>query len=205
MIKMSKTWQRQHEMLTLFLASSSPALPPGSSTAPSLPSLHLAPRSRSRSRSRSVTTIPDTYNDEEEEEDDDDDDDGDTAKPKRAGGGPAQANISSSSSITEPPPQKKTTGMRRHKAGTTYYQVPDESSPGTRTQSPAQAAQTAATLCQAFQAAGQNPATAKETRRQIRQQAREAQVYAQFQALLSQPKPPFARRRLLELKGSDPT
>jgi hypothetical protein len=206
MIEMSKTWQKQHEMLTIFLSSSSPTQLTPSSATPSMPSPTLAPEREFPSDA----TIPCTYPDDELTS---------SAHPASdpcAQQSPKTARADPSSSLTEPTsklPRKKKDIVRVYVSGAAFYRAKadDESDLGShpdhsinppensarstpRTETPS----TAMALVHAFQKAQGSP----ETRRQIRQQARDTQVYPEFQALLSQPKTPLSRRPT-ELKCSD--
>lgn len=203
MIEMSKTWQKQYQMLTIFLSSSSPPQPTLASETLSWSSPHLG----SQHRFSSDATIPCTYPDEDP-----------LSGPSSAPLSPTPASVDPSSSITEPsskplPQSKNKKFVRVHVSGAACYRVKaeeesrqaqDYSNPQAEAipQQPLPQSKARAFL-HAFQNAQQDPQTMGDARRRIRQQARDAKVYPEFQALLSQPKLPFARGQP-ELKCSGP-
>ena len=186
LIEMSKIWQEQHKLLSLFLSCSSPARATPSASTPSLPSPKLQPERHFPSDG----TIPCTYPSE-----------GLSSSPlprdpaSRRQPAPSTFTWSDttiappspvhratpldlSSSISEPASEKPST-LRVYVKGTSL------------TPPPGQGTSRARELYRAFQTAKESPSTVKEVRAEIRKQARDADVYLEFQALLSQPRLPF--------------
>lgn len=204
MIKISDVWRKQHKMLSVFLTASSPAQPPRWSTAPSFPS----PNRDLGSSLPSDTTIPCTFPDDDATSSFPDSDPGDSKRPMASSSiipSPKTDPSNISSSISEPISQlssKDQHGVRVRTLGTVYDRGKGLSALQARSTPHNQKSSKARALSQSFQEAGLDPETATETRRQIRQQARDAGMHAEFQAFLSQPKI-ASRRKPLELKCSD--
>ena len=219
MIEMSKTWQEQHRMLTIFLASSSPPQPTPSSETPSWSSPNLAPKHIYPSDA----TIPCTYPEE----------DGLSSSPPNPSSDPTkQVKEDLSSSIPEPP-SKSTSPLKVYVRGVVFKRSYDPTPPPeVESRSPTHESSNPSShptpladihssppippvklssypmdrvraLVQRFKQARNNPTTATEQRRAIRQQARAEGLLASFQALLKQGDPPSDP--ISELKCSERT
>jgi len=186
LIEMSKIWQEQHKLLSLFLSCSSPARATPSESTPSLPSPELQPERHFPSDS----PIPCTYPSEglsSSSLPQDPSSQGQLAPSTFTWSDTTIATPSPvhratpldlSSSISEPASEKPST-LCVYVKGTSL------------TPPPGQGTSRARELYHAFQKAKESPSTAKEVRAKIRKQARDADVYLEFQALLSQPRLPF--------------
>lgn len=193
MLEMSKTWQEQHRMITIFLASSSPPQPTPSSQTPSWSSPSLVPKRMFSSEA----TIPCTYPDEEL-----------SSSPPTASSDPAQLAKGDSSCGLPDPPSKSTSPVKVYVSAAMFKRAYDPVPP-TDTQSsspipppPNGLLNRARELVQQFKQARADPATATERRRAIRQQAKTDGVYSNFQALLNQGHNPTSTP---ELKCSERT
>jgi hypothetical protein len=207
LLEMSKTWQKQHEMLTIFLASSSPPQPTPSSQTPSWPSPTLAPKHSFSSDA----TIPCTYPEDELSSS--------SLNPPPEPTEPVQEDPSSS--IYEPPsastsrasPLKVYVGaavlnpaaQTKVDSASPSYTIPPtefQSSPPAQNRS-FDPIQRVKVLVQRFKQARMDPATATEKRRGIRQQAKAEGVLPAFQALLKQEDPTLPPPHHPELKRSE--
>jgi hypothetical protein len=180
MIEMSKTWQEQHRMLTIFLTSSSPPQPTPSSQTPSWSSPSLAPKRMFSSDA----TIPCTYPDDEL-----------SSSPPNPSSDPAQLAKVDSSCLMPDPPSKSTSPVKVYVSAAVFKRSYDPVLPtDIQSSSPippppncsSNPISRARELVQQFKQARADPATATEKRRAIRQQAKTDGVYSNFQALLNQ-------------------
>jgi hypothetical protein len=196
MIEISKTWQKQHQMLTIFLASSSPPQPTPSSEAPSWSSPSLAPERIFSSDA----TIPCTYPEDELS----------SSPPNPSSDSTKSVKVDLSSSE---PPSKSTGPVRVYVGAAVFGRSYDSALPTqARSSSPPPASSSCPTLpadihssppilpvklssdpmdrvrdlIRQFKQARSNPITATERRRAIRQQARAEGLLASFQSLLKQ-------------------
>jgi hypothetical protein len=178
MIEISKTWQKQYQMLTIFSTSSSPRQPTPSSGTPSWsspkqgldsssPSTHPEHTPPTTSipdiRIRSDATIPCTYPEDE---------------------------LSSPNALGSPEPSPAKVYVR----GVVPRELPSpanikSSSPTPLPNRSLDPINRARALVQQFRQARADPATATQRRRAIRQQARVENVYSDFQAFLSKQDP----------------
>jgi hypothetical protein len=198
LLEMSKTWQEQHKMLTIFLTSSSSPQPMPSSETPSWSSLSLA----SERIFSSDATIPCTYPEDELS----------SSPPNPPSDSTKSVKTDLSSSRPEPP--SKSTGPVRVYVGAAVLKRSCDSTPPrqAKSSSPPPASSSGPTLptdihssppvlpvqpssnpmdrvralVQQFKQARSNPITATEQRRAIRQQARAEGLLACFQSLLKQ-------------------
>ncbi|KUJ06206.1 uncharacterized protein LY89DRAFT_678976 [Mollisia scopiformis] len=185
MIEMSKTWQEQHRMLTIFLTSSSPPQPTPSCETPSWSSPSLAPKHIFSSDA----SIPCTYPEDELS----------SSPPNPSSDSTKPINVDLSSSMPKPEPQSKSTSpvkvyVRSAVFKRSYDPAPPTDIPSSSPVSPPpdrpfDPINRARELVQQFKQARADPATATEKRRAIRQQARTDGVYSNFQALLNQSAP----------------
>lgn len=214
LLEMSKTWQEQHKMLTIFLTSSSPPQPTPSSETPSWSSPSLAPKRIFSSDA----TIPCTYPEDELS----------SSPPNPSPGSTKSVKGDLSSSIPEPP--SKSASPLKVYVGAAVFKRPYDSALLTQAKSssppPASSCPTPQTnihsspptppsklssdpmdraraLVQQFKQARNNPITAAEQRRAIRRQARAEGLLVSFQALLRQADPPSDP--ISELKCSERT
>ena len=192
LIGMSKVWQEQHRLLTIFLACSSPVRATPSASTPSLPSPTLiqdpllpSPTIVQERQFLSDGTIPCTYPSE-----------GLSSSPPpqdpSSQGQPAPNTSTWSDSTTTPPspsqietwrdPSSSISEPLRKTAGRFRVKVPRPGPPPLHHKT-----NRARELYHAFQKAKAWPSTVKAVRAGIRKQAREADVYPEFQALLLQP------------------
>jgi hypothetical protein len=192
MIEMSKTWQQQYELLTIFLAPSSPARPPPSTGTPApRPSPQLFPKPDFPSD----ISIPCTYPDE------------DLVSSLAADRAPSATSTptvalsTSSEMILKTPlraPQPLSPGVEpssaqppRLRKGVVRIHVAGGPSKARarkpqREDMPDDPAGTAHALIRKFKAAANDPETAKEVRRQVRQEAKDLNIATLFQFYLHQ-------------------
>jgi hypothetical protein len=192
LVEMSKTWQKQYEILTIFLAPSSPARPPPSTgTPPPRPSPQLFPRPDFPSD----ISIPCTYPDEDLVSSLAAD------RAPSAASTPPGASSTSSKTLLETPqraPQLLAPGAEPSSAqpppsrkGVVQTHVAGEPSKARakkpqREDVPDDPTRTAHALVRKFKAAANDPETAKEVRRQVRQEAKDLNIATLFQCYLHQ-------------------
>ncbi|MCJ1360897.1 MAG: hypothetical protein MMC33_010906 [Icmadophila ericetorum] len=198
LLEISKTWEKQHQMLTIFLASSNPPQQTPSSETPSWPSPNLAPERVFSSDA----TIPCT----------DPEDELSSSPPNPSSESTKSVKVDLSSSMSAPP--SKSTGPVRVYVGAAVFKRSYDSTRPTqaKSSSPPAASSSCPTpptdihssppippvklssdpmdrvrdLVHQFQQAKSNPITATAKRRAIRQQARAEGLLASFQSLLKQ-------------------
>lgn len=190
LLEMSKTWQEQHKMLTIFLTSSSPPQPTPSSQTPSWSSPSLAPERVFSSDA----TVPCTYPEDE------------LSSSPLSPSSDATKSVKGEPSSSIPERPSKCAGPVRAYVGAAVLERSHDSTPATHLQSssPPPATDIDASpvippvklssdpmdrvraLVQRFQQAGSHPATATQQRRTIRQQARAEGLHTSFQSLLKQ-------------------
>jgi hypothetical protein len=192
LVKIGEACQKELELLSIFLASSSPPQPPPSCSTPSWSSPSLALPSVFSDPVvghgfPSDATIPCTYPDGSP-----------PSSPPKSSTDPPSGELGSA--ISEPPPSSPVTV---YVSGVSVGTLPPTSTPADpppSTPAPGSrpylsSASRAKELVQQFNDARADPATATAKRRTIRDQARADGVYALFQRLLAQKHPFFELQR----------